>query len=139
VLNTLRKLARRAVLVVLVCYWLVIFLGTHLPSRPDEGFQMNDKALHFGAYCGLSFLLGCTLLRRRSWKGFLLVLAIIAAYGVFDEWSQIWVPHRIPDVSDWVADISGGIVGLSMYCLGCAPKSFLTRNPLSTVAQRDAA
>ena len=110
-----RFTARRAVFLVLVLYWSAMFVGTHRTSTPESSPMMNDKALHFGAYCGLSFLFCWTFLPSRGWKGPLGVMAVIATYGCADEWTQLFVPTRSADVADWLADIVGGLVGLAIY------------------------
>ena len=47
----------------------------------------------------------------------MMVLAVVVAYGAFDEWTQSFVPGRQPDLQDWWADISGGVCGLGVYGL----------------------
>jgi VanZ family protein len=100
---------------VLAVYWLTIFVGTHRPSRAGGQPPMNDKALHFSAYCGLSFLLCCASLPNRTWKGTFGLMAVIATYGSADELTQLLVPSRTADVADWFADVVGGLVGIGIY------------------------
>ena len=72
---------------------------------------MSDKVAHFGAYT----VLGGTLAygRRRSGgavaHGWLLVAGIV--YGLTDEWHQMYVPGRSPELADWLADAAGVVVG----------------------------
>lgn len=119
-LENLRNAARRAVVTLLVIYWLIIFAGTHLPFGARAGIHLTDKLLHFLAYCGLGFLLAWTALRLRpTWAGILMLLTVIAGYGLADELSQAFVPHRSTEVLDWVADFCGGTVGLGFYFVSC--------------------
>ena len=137
-----RCIARRAVMIVLVVYWLTLFIGTHLPSPPTRGQHFNDKSLHFAAYGGLGFLLSWTCLRRhRTWKGCAAVLAIIAIYGIADEASQILVPPRAAEIGDWVADLVGGLAGLSLYLIAVAIRTDrgMPDCPTSTLVRKDAA
>jgi VanZ family protein len=128
------------VTIILACYWLTLFIGTHLPSASQVGSRVNDKVLHFGAYCGLSLLLAWACVRHRNWKGFAGVLAIIAGYGLVDEWSQMLVPARTAEFADWIADLSGGLVGLSIYWFGCSkPKAVVSPKRFPTIVRRDAA
>ena len=46
--------------------------------------------------------------------GHLLLLAIGAAYGITDEWHQMYVPGRMPDVVDWLADVAGLVTGYAI-------------------------
>jgi hypothetical protein len=43
------------------------------------------------------------------------ILAIMALYGVFDEWSQNYVAGRICDVQDFLADTVGTVGGLVLF------------------------
>ena len=40
-----------------------------------------------------------------------LLLAIGVLYGLSDEWHQMYVPGRMPDVADWIADVVGLVSG----------------------------
>jgi VanZ family protein len=41
-----------------------------------------------------------------------LALAIAAAYGIFDELHQSFVPGRSADILDWFADVCGALIGI---------------------------
>jgi len=100
----------------LVVYWLAMFVGTHYPKAPELLFNANDKLCHFAAHAGLACLLvswwQLAPLGRRmsSLKIAAIAIALVAAYGAFDEITQIPV-GRDCELLDWVADVSGGIVG----------------------------
>jgi len=34
-----------------------------------------------------------------------------ALYGITDEWHQMYVPGRTPDLADWIADVVGVLLG----------------------------
>ena len=73
---------------------------------------LNDKVAHFGLYA----VLGATLAFGR-WRwgaasprhAWLVTLGIL--YGATDEWHQMYVPGRSPEVADWLADIVGVVAG----------------------------
>ena len=98
----------------LAAYWTFLFASTHVPLPKDALPANSDKAAHFVAYAGLSFLLGLWLSLRGPMTigGYVFVLAVAAAYGAVDELTQIPV-GRTGDVWDWVADCVGGGLGLA--------------------------
>ncbi|MEQ8788934.1 MAG: VanZ family protein [Pirellulaceae bacterium] len=105
--------------VLLAGYWLALFVATHIPLRdalPGAGF---DKVLHAAAYAGLAFLLATVvgLLGRLSWRGYLVILALVALYGAIDEAMQTAVPGRSADAMDWAADVIGGLIGLLAHAV----------------------
>jgi len=108
---------RQLMLALLACYWLMMFTGTHLPS-PSVAMHTSDKLLHVLGFAGLGFLLGWWVGGNRpSWRGFLIVLTVAAVYGAVDELSQSLVPGRSCDVMDWLADMTGAVIGLAGYRL----------------------
>ncbi|MCA9098798.1 MAG: VanZ family protein [Planctomycetaceae bacterium] len=118
------KRHRKSVRLLLVLYWGLMFLGTHLPRVPVPLEEVSDKTLHFLAYFGLYFLLVFDRLSRNafSWgrAGGLVVLC--ALYGIADELLQIPV-GRSADVLDWYADMRGVLTSLAII----ATTAFLTR------------
>ena len=103
----------------LVVYWAALCVGTHVPGRFVGKTLISDKALHFWAYAGLSFLLA-TLLPRlgvRSWSVYWAALLIAVCYGALDELAQIPIPGRTADIADWWADVAGAVAGLAGYGL----------------------
>jgi VanZ family protein len=108
--------------ILLAGYWCALFVATHVPlpaGLPGAGL---DKLYHAVAYAGLALLLSTvwSLWRRPSWKSYFLVLATIAAYGLLDEWGQMHVPGRSADVKDWIADLIGGVIGVTLHWIGAA-------------------
>ena len=106
---------RMAVRLVLIAYWCLMFVGTHVPKVPDALEQVSDKTLHFLAYCGLSVLLVIDAAARRRVTGRLLIgfAALCAVYGIADELLQIPV-GRSADVRDWLADMRGVATGMAV-------------------------
>jgi len=99
----------------LVIYWLLLFIGTHIP--PKQGILPNlghmDKLLHFSAYTGLAFLGAVVFAYRSTYRllAYALLLATGMLYGMVDELSQIPV-GRDAAWGDWFADVAGLITGL---------------------------
>ncbi len=101
-----------------------LFLVTSWPNPPavEAGTFPLDKATHFLLYGVEGFL----LYRAIGWKrrpGFALsrVLAItgvMAVWGMLDELHQKWIPGRMMDSADLVADVSGATVGAALAAAG---------------------
>lgn len=113
--------------IALVLYWLVAFLGTHIPIPagviPRGG---GDKVLHFVGYVILaSLLMGLRASRGPfGWRSVFRRWALLAVYGAFDEVTQRLV-GRHADVADWCADMLGAFCGLGLVMLlvrVCSPR-----------------
>ena len=100
-----------------VAYFILLFLGTHIPSVGSGGPSFSDKWAHFGGYLILSVLvLGgweLTIGKLHPRHYFAVWLAGVL-YGAFDEWTQIPV-WRTCDMNDWAADVLGVTVGIVVY------------------------
>lgn len=90
----------------------------YLSSQPrpalDLGFTNQDKLLHLGAYGLLSMLLLGGMSRHVS--GYRPMQAatatlLAALYGCSDEWHQSFVPGRMLDGFDLLADTLGALLG----------------------------
>ena len=106
--------------ILLAGYGLLIFIQSSFPS-PDIGPELPgmDKLLHLTAYAVMA-VLACrafaTLPRMRRVRilflaGFLFTLL----FGLSDEWHQSFVPDRMADGWDLVADGLGGLLGAGVY------------------------
>jgi len=99
--------------------FLLTFIGTHYPGNVPYDLGSSDKTLHFVAYVLLtvSFLasweLSIGLLRPAH---YFLVWLFGTIYGALDEITQIPV-GRSCDGMDWLADIAGIVVGLTLFRL----------------------
>jgi len=104
----------------LFLYWIVLFIATTIPAPAlPEILDFSDKIKHFIAYLGFAFLLSLTLHFQEKYKKFaryffVYALVVVAVYGAIDEIHQIFVPNRMCEFWDWVADVAGGVVGISL-------------------------
>jgi VanZ family protein len=77
-----------------------------------------DKVLHFIFYALFAaLLLNAVRDVTERWKAVLVAVAIAAAFAAVDEWHQQFVPGRMMDVRDWVADLGGATLGASTLAL----------------------
>jgi VanZ family protein len=113
----LKKNRNWVLLFPLILYWIILFIGTTLPSdRFSNIVDIGDKLKHFSAYSILAFLLSLNLFFQEKWeyvsKNYLAYTLIICIlYGAFDEIHQFLVPNRSAEFLDWFADILGSIIG----------------------------
>lgn len=122
----LRKLAVAA----LACYWVALFIATHLPQSVGIPLEQSDKSVHLVAYCGLALLLCFVWWLRRPfgrWQA-IAVLAILALYGAADEITQIPVGRHC-DFFDWLADVSGTLIALAIFFTATAIYAWRTGRP----------
>ena len=95
--------------------WAILILV--LTSIPVPGISApvgSDKGVHGILYLVLGLLSTQALLAERAprlWHLLLLVGALLA-FGALDELHQAWIPGRIPDARDLVADAIGSIAGI---------------------------
>lgn len=99
-----------------VAYMAGIFILSSLESGPDlPGLLGWDKLKHYLIYAGLGTLLVRTIRRSQArWSlttVALTAVSVASAYGLTDEFHQLYVPVRHCDIMDWAADILGSITG----------------------------
>lgn len=86
---------------------------------PRISIPYFDKFIHIVEYSIFGILAARAL--KNSSPGVLnknfimLAILITAAYGVSDEFHQIFVPFRVFDVFDLTADLIGGTIGAIFY------------------------
>lgn len=110
--------------------WLgAILTATSLPNSviPDVGFRFADKGLHFTMYGGLGLLLARAMHNPPRTTRLRVVAAaflFVVALGALDEWHQTYIRGRSPEMADWVADSSGGLVGALIWVMGSRARAF---------------
>ena len=104
----------------LILYCTFIYWLSDQPTLPTPMlFPHQDKLFHAGAYFVMA---GFAL---RTFRHFIVSLPILligslifsSLYGMSDEWHQSFVPGRMSDVADWVADTVGATLFLGLYYL----------------------
>jgi len=100
-----------------IAWGAVIFT---LSAQPDLSVPISlppssDKVAHFLVYGVLGWLwVRAIRLRGPKWATMLVLLSTLAftgLYGLSDEWHQMYVPGRSPDLHDALADVCGGTFG----------------------------
>ena len=97
---------------VFASYVGLIVLLSLLPRAPELPVPGGDKLTHFAAYV-LMALLGMPL--AATVRAQLLMLLTIVAIGGALEGLQAIVPNRAPSELDLVANVTGAVVGASLW------------------------
>ncbi len=111
-------------------YLALIFGVSSIPQNPlsHTCIKVSDKLAHLAEYTGFGLLLSVafrsTCRRARRWVLLVVVVLIGAAVGALDEAYQATVPGRERELLDWVADVTGVLVG---SCLAMALTSWMAR------------
>lgn len=89
--------------------------GSDLPHLSFLSFHSIDKVVHGTMYGIFAWLATRSLVRagRPVGQAILIVVLGIAIFGAVDEWHQQFIPGRSMDMFDWMADVSGAIIGTS--------------------------
>jgi VanZ family protein len=108
-----------ALAVVTSVYWGAMFVATHLPASQLPGGVPDwmDKPEHLAGF-GLLAVLLCSVGAAQGLGTALtcaITLTLLGLYGVADEWSQALVPDRKPDWRDWLANMSGALLGVAVF------------------------
>jgi len=99
--------------------------------------KFEDKVQHFLVF-GLfaTAIIRIPGIHKMGWKGALLAIFLVSLYGALDEYHQSFTPHRYVEFDDWIADTSGAILAVTLYCnwrwyrklLECRPKRNSTKS-----------
>lgn len=94
-------------------YFLILAVGSIPGARQDIGQVASGIILHAAAYSTITFLL-YTGYAGTSPRKAIQAIAMVAAMGALDELIQSFLPYRTGAVSDWVVDITAGVVTASI-------------------------
>lgn len=104
----------------LILYCVLIYWLSDQSSLPIPGsFPHVDKVIHAGTY----FIMATFALRAfrhfTNSQTVLILSSLIfcSLYGFSDEWHQSFVPGRTSDINDWIADTTGAVLFLGLYCM----------------------
>jgi VanZ like family len=114
---------RKMSVLIPLSYMGVIFI---LSSIPDTGRDGNFLALvdprlqnllHIPSYALLALLWILTLRTHgfSKYASLSVAFSVSSGYGALAELCQIWVPGRVPSVSDFLFDIAGAVLCIILY------------------------
>ena len=85
---------------------------------------VNDKLVHLGLYAVFGATLAHAHTRSKGGIAHWILILVGSTYGAGDEWHQSFVPGRSPQVSDWIADSAGVLIGYAalFWALSAASK-----------------
>lgn len=106
----------------LVILTITLSPGTSIPVSESVKIPNLDKVVHFLVFGVFAYLLVKGLSKQDEYKffnyySFLLSFIISACFGIIIEFLQIIIPGRGYDPLDIMANISGIVLGLSVYYL----------------------
>lgn len=93
-----------------------VLVATSIPNPPvPSSVARFDKVVHLAMYGVLAWLLArAAAAGRAAIRALAVAVLVAAAFGAADEWHQRFIPGRSMDVDDWLADVSGAVVGASI-------------------------
>lgn len=96
----------------------VVYESTQAIGEPGVLILTTNQSYvaHFGVYAFLAFA-ALAAMRRLSWTGLILVIALVSGLGITMELIQSLVPSRAASTNDALADIAGAIAGALTYIL----------------------
>ncbi|HET8647055.1 MAG TPA: VanZ family protein [Vicinamibacteria bacterium] len=103
-----------------VAAWMALIFGFSSLQMPPGSGTVPDWASHGAVYCALSMLICRALaggLRPLSATSAAAAAALAAAYGLTDEWHQMYVPHRVAEVNDLFKNLGGALLGAALFHL----------------------
>lgn len=99
----------------------VIFIASSIPDVGALPGGVSDKGAHALGYGILSALLLRALARGRfagvTWKTAVVSVFLATLYGASDEFHQMFVPGRSPDIHDVLADATGAALAACLLGL----------------------
>jgi VanZ family protein len=122
----------RKLFIISLIWAILILILSSIPggSLPKSSLFMNipnlDKIIHAGLYLPLAFFIGAEFdLSKKALvrlAGPLLTMLIVSFYGGLIEILQgSLFSNRSADIVDFLADVIGGLVGLTIYFLFFRP------------------
>ena len=98
---------------------LIWFLSSMPQPFPLGEVPFKDKGIHFVEYGVLAALLAHALRGSfPAWRGpsvFLVAWGASTFWGLLDEIHQAYVPGRVSDTGDLIADAIGSVIGALLY------------------------
>lgn len=98
--------------ILLTLYCALIYWLSDQPSLPMPMlFPAQDKLHHFIAYALMGVLAWQAMSHKLSGNRLWLVSVLFCSlYGVSDEFHQSFVPGRLAETGDWIADTMGAVL-----------------------------
>ena len=122
----------------LILIALTIFILSSIPgdSYPEIDFKFADKIVHILIYAPLFIAAYISFshqdrLRLLSNHPYFFAMLFSAIYGASDELHQLFTPKRSCDFYDWIADVTGALVGMLLvivYNYIIAKKKLIKQN-----------
>ncbi len=99
---------------------LAILMLLPQDSFPESKLLSYDKLAHVGVFAILSFLVLMGILGKKgkhTRKQQIIALTISIVYGSLLEYLQTYMPGRMTDLYDFIANCTGGVVGVIIFSI----------------------
>ena len=105
-----------------IFYAALIFFLSSLSSSaiPNLGISFGDLIIHFFEYSAFGYFVALAIMQspnKINLKNVLAVFIIGSLYAASDEYHQSFVEGRFSEVSDFLADSAGVILGLVVFVI----------------------
>lgn len=96
--------------------------------KSNDRYVLNHairKLAHFTEYLILAILLAnaFNVFNKKPKEALIYILFIVLFYAVTDEYHQLFIDGRNSKITDVLIDFMGGIIGMTLFYIGCSLKS----------------
>ncbi len=107
-------------LIITILIAIFIFYISSKPfekGAPGPEFVLKPYLYHFGIFALLAFFFSITIIKGNyKFKSFIIIAILFAlAYGILDEFHQLFVPNRSCGIEDVITDAAGVMSAAVFY------------------------
>jgi len=114
-----KKTITQIIGVILLLYWVTLLILTSTPAPELPKVDISDKVVHFGAYFVLAIFFQLYVFLKKGEsifngkiKTWALTIIVLMLYGGVDEVHQAFIPGRLADLLDFIADTLGVVTAV---------------------------
>ena len=107
----------------MILYACAIIIVSSIPDlqTPEIKFIAVDKLAHFFEYAVFAFLTFRSFANFRSSRNlnraYVLSLIFLMVFAGLDEFHQKFIPGRFSDIGDWLVDVFGSVLVVTLFWL----------------------
>lgn len=95
--------------------WVVELMTTVFGTMPEE--NTIRILAHFCEFAGLGFLFANFIFSFKNKPKPILSFSLSSLYALTDEIHQYFVPGRACQLTDWLVDTCGAVLGVAFFCI----------------------
>ena len=119
-------------------YMALIYGLSSIPGTPPSPHEPHSlrwlsitfmNSLHIPLFAGLAWCWrwSLTAVVKNTWLIAILTFCLTVAYGMIDEWHQIFTPHRTSSLLDLLLDATGALLALWLFSRYSATREIHTQ------------